>query len=208
MSCLGVDVGLKNLALCLIKDKRILLWDLYNILDEEHICKNCNRKAKYFSQKEYFCGIHARKIEAKKPVKTKKVSSYTFHELTRKIISKVEDIFEDNKEILDEVSSIVIELQPKINQKMKFTSHVLFTMFSFLCKNSSVRFERASLKLKRAKFKDKIQNTYKNRKKRAIEHTLACLEYVSNSEDYKDLLTKSKVDDLSDAFLLSYNNSK
>ncbi len=210
MSCLGIDIGLKNLALCIIKDRDILLWNVYNILDEELFCKCCSRKAKYISNKEYFCGIHSRKID-KKPLKTKKVSSYSFHELTTRIISKLEEIFEENSDVIEGVSSVIIELQPKINHRMKFTSHVIFTMFSYMYrhKKCSIRFEKASLKLKKVKFEDRIPNTYKNRKRRAVEYTSTCLKNISNASEYEEMLSsKAKIDDLSDAFLLSYNNIK
>ena len=213
MSCLGIDIGLKNLALCVIKDRRILLWDVYNILDEEFTCDKCKRKAKYRLSKEYFCGIHSRKLQGKLPLVVKKISSYSFHDITKKIIQKIEEIAKDNNDLMDGISSVVIELQPKINQRMKFTSHVIFTMFTYLCRHTkcSIKFERASLKLKKLKFKHKIPNTYKNRKKRAVDYTLECMKggVISNSADYQEMLsTKSKLDDLSDAFLLSYNNSK
>lgn len=213
MSCLGIDVGLKNLALCVIKDNRILLWDVYNILEEDFYCQKCNRKAKYLFEGKYYCGIHSRKFYNKKTIKTKKISSYGLHELTIKIINKIEEIVRVNADIIDDISSIIIELQPKINHKMKFTSHVIFTIFAHLYKDKkcSIKFERASVKLKKIKFEDKIPNTYKNRKKRAVEYTMFCLKRgcISNSCDYEDMLsTKTKLDDLSDAFLLSYNNLK
>lgn len=212
MSCLGIDVGLKNLALCIIKERDILLWDVYNILEEDLSCKFCDRKAKYSFHEEYFCGIHSRKLD-KKPLKTKKISSYSFHELTTKIINKLEEIFKNNSEIIEGVSSVIIELQPKINHKMKFTSHVIFTMFSYIYryKYCSIRFEKASLKLKKIKFEDRLANTYKNRKKRAVDFTLSCLKNgdISNGFQYENMLSsKKKIDDLSDAFLLSYNNIK
>lgn len=213
MSCLGIDIGLKTLALCVIKDSKILLWDVYNVLDEDLCCETCSRKAKYSFDKKYLCGIHSRKIKDKKPIKTKKVSSYSLHEITTRIINKLEEIVANNSIIIEGISSVIIELQPKVNHKMKFTSHVIFTMFTYLYKDKkcSIKFERASVKLKKIKFEERIPNTYKNRKKRAVDYTLGCLEkgIISNSCDYEDMLSaKTKLDDLSDAFLLSYNNSK
>ncbi len=213
MSCLGIDVGLKNLALCVIKDNRILLWNVYNILEEDFSCEKCDRKAKYSLGNNYFCGIHSRKLPNKKTIKTKKISSYGLHELTVKIISKIEEIVRDNSIIIDDISSVIIELQPKVNHKMKFTSHVIFTMFTHIYKDRkcSIKFERASVKLKKIKFENKLSNTYKNRKKRAVEYTMDCLKrgIILNSCDYQHMLsTKTKLDDLSDAFLLSYNNLK
>ncbi len=137
----------------------------------------------------------------KKTIKTKKISSYGLHELTVKIISKIEEIVRDNSIIIDDISSVIIELQPKVNHKMKFTSHVVFTMFTHIYKD-----RKCSIK-----FENKLSNTYKNRKKRAVEYTMDCLKrgIILNSCDYQHMLsTKTKLDDLSDAFLLSYNNSK
>lgn len=208
-TCLGIDVGLKTLALCITSREGILLWDTYNILEDENIfCIKCGKKAKYIHDTQHYCGIHSRKIPEKKIVKKVK---YSLHELTKKIIKKIGQIIHDNIDIMNSVTSIIIELQPSVNQKMKYTSHVLFVLFTefYIDKKCSIKFERASVKLKKFKSEEKVKNTYKNRKLRGIEYTYRCLENIKNSGDYTEFLeNKKKRDDLCDAFLLSYNNLK
>jgi hypothetical protein len=215
MSCLGIDIGLKTLSMCIINGRNIQLWDTYNVMNTVVCCSVCNRTAKYSTPSTAYCGIHSRKIQDKKPLKTKKIASYSLHEIASKIIIKFEDILEANRLIFDEVTSIILELQPKINQKMKFTSHVLFTILTtlYLHKKCSIKFERASSKLKKINSTATtfMKNTYTNRKKRAVEYVTECLnsDKLTNSKEYLDvLLNTSKRDDLCDSFLLSYGNLK
>lgn len=215
MSCLGIDIGLKTLSLCVINGRNIQLWDTYNVMNAPVCCFVCSRNAKYSTPSNAYCGIHSRKIKDKKPLKTKKISSYSLQEIASKIILKFEEILEANRLVFDDVSSIVLELQPNINQKMKFTSHVLFTILTslYLHKKCSIKFERASTKLKKINSSATtfMKNTYANRKKRSVEYVTKCLDSdkLTNSKDYLDtLLNTTKRDDLCDSFLLSYGNLK
>jgi hypothetical protein len=211
MRCLGIDIGLKNLALCVVEYDVIKLWNVYNILEDESVCFKCTRKAKYTFEDIVYCGIHSRKLKHKKEVKYKKIASYSLQELSLKIIKSFEQIIHDNKEILEDVSSVVLELQPNMNPKMKFTSHVLFTLLAkfYTDKKCSIKFERASVKLKKYKSAVYIKNTYANRKKRAIEYTTRILNNdIKNKEDYRHIVESKKADDLCDAFLLSYKFKK
>lgn len=77
MIVLGIDVGIKNLGYCLIektdKDRKILEWDIFNIIKETNdICTipNCKKTAKYIHNNIQLCGIHA-KTYAKKNLKSK-----------------------------------------------------------------------------------------------------------------------------------------
>lgn len=206
MARLGIDIGLKNLSMCVIDCNLIKMWGVYNILDEELICCKCIRKAKYSNIGEMYCGLHSKKMEGKKEIKTKKIKSYSLHDLTSKIIKNFEEIILENREILDTVSHVKLELQPSLNPKMKFTSHVLFTLLTkfYTDKKCSIKFERASVKLKKYKSDIYLKNTYKNRKIRAIEYTKSLLKNIKNSDDYECLMKSKKLDDLCDSFLLSY----
>lgn len=211
MATLGIDVGLKTMSMCIIKDNNILLWGVYNTLDAEVImCETCGRKAKYT---DGFCGTHYKGIKVKKnEIKTKKVKSYSLHELCSKVLVLLNKLLVENDKIFETVTSVIVELQPKFNPKMCFVSHVLFTK---LCdhyngKTVKIKFERASNKLKnyggdKGKF---VKNTYKNRKEKAIE-------YVTNELGKMDDINKEmkeyfaglkKQDDASDSFLLAFNN--
>jgi hypothetical protein len=74
MKLLSIDVGIKNLAFCLMDyDKinnktTILKWDSINISQQQfytctHInsCIPCNKPAKYYNNNHYFCLKHAKK---------------------------------------------------------------------------------------------------------------------------------------------------
>jgi hypothetical protein len=210
MSCLGIDIGIKTLAMCVMScDSVVCMWDTFNLIDHtENYCIKCQRKAKYTACGIFYCGIHCRKIKEKKVLKDKKISSYTTHDLTIKIVKSFKEILNTHKEILLTVNKVVLELQPKINQKMKYTSHVLFTLLTefYVDTKCYIKFERASVKLKKIKDKSTLPNTYKNRKNRSIEYVKKCLENSVNQEYINVISHKKKIDDLCDSFLLSYNN--
>ena len=74
MKVLSIDVGIKNLAYCLLEacdDKtfKILQWDVLNLCGEEPKCQCntkkgiCNAKAKYSKDDDYYCKSHAKKTE-------------------------------------------------------------------------------------------------------------------------------------------------
>ena len=74
MKIISIDVGIKNLAYCLLEscdDKtfNILQWDVLNLCGEEPKCQCdtkkkgiCNAKAKYSKGINYYCKSHARLI--------------------------------------------------------------------------------------------------------------------------------------------------
>ena len=75
MKVLSIDVGIKNLAYCLLEsceDKtfKILQWDVLNLCGEEPKCQCetkkkgiCNAKARYSEGNNYYCKSHAKKSE-------------------------------------------------------------------------------------------------------------------------------------------------
>jgi hypothetical protein len=207
---LGIDVGLKTLAVCVF-DTRIRLWNVYNVLEEEvKMCSVCTRPSKYISG---FCGFHvSSSLKLKKnQIKTKKVKSYSLHETAKKIITFLEKLISENIEIFDEITQVVIELQLKLNARMCFASNMIFAKLSdhFLESNTSIKFEKASAKLK--KFAgDKgtfVENTYANRKMKSVEYVRNTLVELEETEMLKYFSDLKKKDDASDSFLLAYNNA-
>ena len=79
MQILSIDVGIKNLALCLFEKKKdatdfsIIKWEVLNLAEKDTLkkCDNCNLVAKYFKDQTYLCTKHAKKGIYKVPLKTK-----------------------------------------------------------------------------------------------------------------------------------------
>lgn len=104
MNILSIDVGMKNLAICLfnINDKldyKIKIWDVINLCNEQNYCcgekntktnKICNKKAKFTKNNKYYCKIHAKNKEFKIPTpdlnpnKVKKLKINQLKELANK----------------------------------------------------------------------------------------------------------------------------
>ena len=73
MKILSIDVGMKNLAYCLMDTKEnntydILDWNVVNLTDsDKYVCKClkknnkvCGKKARFFKNANYFCKTHAK----------------------------------------------------------------------------------------------------------------------------------------------------
>lgn len=67
MLILSIDVGIKNLAYCLLNkvstNINIQQWDAVNLCATDPVCTTCHKKAKYCvnSEDAAFCGTHAKK---------------------------------------------------------------------------------------------------------------------------------------------------
>ena len=66
MKILSIDVGIKNLAYCLMENTKdtftINNWSVINLCKEKnHICISCNKKAYYKKAEDTYCKIHAKK---------------------------------------------------------------------------------------------------------------------------------------------------
>ena len=100
INILSIDVGMKNLAICLFSitdniEYKIKCWDVLNLCEEKNfVCgeKNnkgnpCNKSAKFFKNDKYYCKIHAKKKEYKippqelNPIKYKKIKVVKLKEL-------------------------------------------------------------------------------------------------------------------------------
>ena len=81
MKILSIDVGIKNLALCIIETTdaifTIKFWDVINLCEEKKICEfniknkkdyiQCTKEAKYHKNNHFYCKTHATKSEFKLP---------------------------------------------------------------------------------------------------------------------------------------------
>jgi hypothetical protein len=231
---LCIDVGLRNLAMNIMNsDYTILLWDVYNILDsDDHHCQDtfkngklCNRKCnmKYIlpnkeGGKQIFCckthfpkSIKATKVN---DFKKKSIDAYLLQDIAKAFIKRVQEIYDENP-IFKKLNTILIELQPKCNAKMLFTSHVLYGKLVELYKDTDVtiRFVRASQKLKAytgPEIKCTLKGKYAQRKWLSIQYTKWFLENKFSNEQKEKwlpiLLEHKKADDLSDCALMAINS--
>lgn len=66
MKILSIDVGIKNLAYCLMdsnnNDNQIKInkWDVINLCNSDYFCKVCQKKAKFYKNHECYCKSHAK----------------------------------------------------------------------------------------------------------------------------------------------------
>ena len=237
-----IDVGLKNLAICIMhcensKDLttyNIKLWEVYNTLETptyscKGILKNgktCGKRClyKYFqntevnNEWEYTCKLHFPKsqtIKQNNHYKQKKVDEYLLQDITRIILSKMNTVFEEHKDLFSDVTKVFIELQPKVNNKMKLISHLIYGKFVelFIDKPTTiVRFVRAAQKLKAYKgplITCHLKGAYAKRKYLSIEYTKWFLNNKFNEIEKSMWLDKfishNKKDDLGDVFLMAIN---
>jgi hypothetical protein len=227
MACLTIDVGLLNLAICCAskpeKKYKIHFWELLNVLDsQEFFCKSmqkngkeCTKKALYKSDTEFFCKRHFQdKPNRKNTIVKKKVKDYLLQDIATKLIDNLNTLYKTHQyDFENNIQHILIELQPKVNNKMKFASHVIYAKLIDLINsnnlNINVRFIAAKNKLKfyQGPSLPKVANTYTNRKKASIEMVNW---YIDNSILDKDkwktcLKNITKKDDVCDTLLYAIN---
>ena len=88
MKILSIDVGIKNLAICLFEQNpdnlefTISKWEVINLADKENFAcckteknKKCNNPAKYQKEDMFFCTKHAKKESFHLPIKELKSAS-------------------------------------------------------------------------------------------------------------------------------------
>lgn len=219
---LGIDVGLKNLSLCVLQKQdcaySILLWDNYNLLDKDPVmCEGvtkkgtvCGKSASVMCGGIPFCKTHAR-VPGKKIAKCKKVESYTIQDIARIVLEKISCLYRDNTEIFEQIKRVVIENQPRINNKMKIVSTLILGKLTELLPPSvPVRFISACSKLRigekvgstASKTGTKGAKGYDNRKKLSVEYTRAFLQNknVANHEFWLEHFEgRKKLNDMADS---------
>lgn len=157
--------------------------------------------------------IAAKKQKGKGKGKRKCKAKDTLQVTTVKVLQMLQEVIDRNITHFNEVNHVAIELQPSINPRMKWVSHIIFgKLCEFYSHSDSVKvtFINASQKLKVNTVKKFIKpdkkyskaNAYKNRK---LESVFKCKELLKELNiDHKWLEffeSKSKADDLSDTAL-------
>lgn len=225
MRIVSIDVGIRNLAICMIniETKTIDFWEVINLLKDDDTSadtccvktnkngKPCTFKARYCdSDGESVCKKHCggderQELSAKKKTKVKTLDIQKLCTLVCQKLLESPQLFE--------AEYVLIELQPKINAKMKNLSNMLYTCFVLKgivekeppVKTKKVLFISAKHKLKTysgpfidtSHLKGKYARTkYTGRKQ--CEHYLAANQLDSQLDFFK---SHKKQDDLADSFL-------
>ena len=224
MSVLGIDVGIRNLAICCLgvccTKPSITFWEVIDTLNTggdrlscQAIMKNgkvCTKHAVFKTAKpEYFCSQHARGQKQAVRMKTRKlnVNNLTLQTIASKMLDALNVVINKHHECFNSsIKKVNIELQPRVNNKMKFISHVIFTklldtMYNDLGNTDVViRFVAAKKKLRQVEKEGK--DTYSKRKQKAIEHAKDWL--CQNDPDWIPFIDGcKKKDDAADSLLIA-----
>ena len=216
MKVLSFDVGIKNLAFCLIdqNDKLIEDWGILNIsIDSlcEHCGKDkqCDKSASYQCDNFKVCTSHKnlKKYENKKWKKIPKCKNSVL-ETGKKMVKTL-----DTKSNFLEVDVVIIENQPALkNPTMKTIQMMLYSYFlinGIMIQErdmNSIEMINARNKLKAYKGPEivcDIKDKYKRTKYLGIEYCRKMI-HENNKIDSKWLSlfeSSKKKDDLSDAYL-------
>lgn len=216
MKVLSFDVGIKNLAFCLLNKNNYVIedWGILNICidpqcEHTHHDKRCDKSAIYDCNGFKVCNSHY-KIKKYSDKKWKKIPKCKNSVL--EIGKKMNQLLEEKEEFLN-VDVVIIENQPALkNPTMKTIQMLLYSFF--LIKGvviinkplNNIEMINARNKLKAYKgeeIKCDITDKYKKTKFLGIEYCKKMIyENTHIDQKWKDLFDQSKKkDDLSDAYL-------
>ncbi len=219
---LAIDVGIRNLAVCCMRRHddgaaaSILFWELVNTLGdaEPAACQAslksgspCRCKAKFVARGGgggKFCTKHAKGQSCAAIKAPPKVKGLTMQVIAEKCLAALESLSERHAETFSALDHCVIELQPRVNNKMKFTSHVIFAKLAdtFLQSGRRVCIRFVGAKRKLLAHARQEKNTYAKRKKLAVA---MAREWVATHApgwvDFFDACRKK--DDVSDCLLMA-----
>ena len=219
MKILSFDVGIKNLAFCLIDNDKDTIedWGILNISSEDS-CQHhnqktgdiCDKTAKFITANNMcLCSSH-KNLKAYKNEKCKAIpkSKNPTLLLGKKMVEEL-----NKKPNFLDVNTVLIENQPALkNPTMKTVQMLVYSYFLINGVSSekspidNIEMINARNKLKAytgPEIKCTIKNKYKKTKFLGIEY---CKYMISENKDmnqkYRDLFDKSKKkDDLSDSYL-------
>lgn len=197
MKILSIDVGIYNLAICLLDVDntvaRILFWKDINILAGKQTCsvKKCKRVATHIKDDQYYCIKCKTSLYPNQRLQTIKTAMNTSIEKIAELLYATLDT-----ELQDiEYDRVLIENQPTRNIKMKNISMLLLGYFTI--KHTTIEFVNASKKMQETTI-NAYANTYANRKKSS---KLAVKSLLKDSDWSLFFKCSKKQDDLSDCLL-------
>lgn len=223
MKVLSFDIGIRNLAYCIMDDTDTLCIKELNccsiLQTDEPICQESKKSGEVCGKKcstkwgdKFSCKTHFPKelkyTKKKNFYSSKKCKEFTLHELAKMMIEKLNILL--YSESFEGIDKVLIELQPSFSVKMKFLSHILYCKVTerYIDAGTKINFIRATEKLKvykgRPEFPMKGKNKYANRKKLAIIHAKLLLKELFDESQaliWQNSLEGDKADDKSDAFL-------
>lgn len=236
MIILSIDIGIKNLALCIsdvkydicnnVLNSNIIDWKIINLI-ETIICqetKSCKCNAKFFINKKdisnnefklFLCNKHSTKYDKNLINKFKNENSNVISliNLSDNIIKYLNLYFQDLQDKknfkISNIDNIIIENQiGPLAIRMK-SIQALITMYFVYNSNKNIEYINSTNKLKY--FTEKT-TTYKERKKKSVEITKNLLEnnienlYNLNNTNNKNIIN---INDENKIWLYEFNsNSK
>ena len=219
---LSIDPGINNLGLCLMNEcYNIIYWNSVNLNSEslsnkKIVCKGinknkkqCKRKALYIKDDNCFCKKH-------KPdndeyilinLENKKIIEYSYQDLCKSMIKKLNEILESNKDDFNDIEYIIIENQFKSTDKIHFISNVIFTWLTnyYMNNNTKIIFIHGKYKLmvdyNGPEIECKLKSKYSRNKFFSVKYT----EYYikDNENDVNHFNSFIKKDENADTYLFN-----
>ncbi len=197
MYILSIDVGIKNLAHCLIdvvdNSYNIIAWDSIDLSKDFMIyCnnENCNNIAKVSSNNLNFCQKHSKTLTEFKEIRQIKVSDISLPNIGLKLKENYDYIFKKYK-----IDIVIIENQlSPLASRMKTIQGMITQYF---IDNNVVKIEYISAINKLKEYSEK-KITYNDRKKLSIA---IVKDKLVNNNWLEYFIKSKKKDDLADTLL-------
>ena len=211
MNYLSFDIGIKNLAYCILTpEKKIIEWNIINLNEnpicEAHLRKKCETQSsrilfdKKTKETHYYCSAHSKKYKGCKKIN----ANYDIFQLSKTCIQKLSDID------LSTIHIVLLENQPALkNPTMKSIQMIVYSFFMMkgVLEDTNpieeIHMVNARNKLKVYKgppVECSIKDKYRRNKFLSVEYTKQMIQ--SDEEQFQEQFTGSKKkDDLADAYL-------
>ena len=211
MKILSIDVGIKNLALCLIegdnKEYTIKDWKVINLCGEKQICSQitnkgpCKNTAKFINGGATTCKrcLNKKNVVVSEciPIKNINAKDISLIDIGIAIKERLEKYYDDFD--LSTVSKVLIENQiSPIANRMKTIQGMLAQYFIMKNESINIKFISSQNKLK---YFEKEGTGYKENKKNAITYAVEMLKKYNLYHQWNGHLEVKKKDDLADCFL-------